>query len=95
VLGNMAELGEKAESLHREIGSYARKKGIHQMLVVGEWAQAVVEGFGDGAIRFEHMESLLSGCDKYIDSDVVLVKGSRSAGMERVVSCLSVDGGEQ
>jgi UDP-N-acetylmuramoyl-tripeptide--D-alanyl-D-alanine ligase len=95
ILGNMAELGDKAEFLHREIGSYARKKGIQQMLVVGEWAEAVVEGFGEAAICFEDMESLLSGCDKYINSDVVLVKGSRSAGMERVVSCLSVDGGEQ
>lgn len=95
VLGNMAELGEKAESLHRDIGSYAREKGVGQMLLVGEWAQAVVEGFGDSAICFEDMESLLNGCDKYINSDVVLVKGSRSAGMERVVNYLSVDGGEQ
>lgn len=95
VLGNMAELGEKSELLHRQIGRYAREKGIRQMLVVGEWAEAVVEEFGESAKSFDDMESLLSGCDQYLDSDVVLVKGSRSAGMERVVSWLSVDEGEQ
>ena len=95
VLGNMGELGRQAESLHREVGRYAREKGVGQMLVIGEWASAVGDGFGEGAILFDDMDQLLSSCKKLINSDVVLVKGSRSAAMERVVNVLKANGVEQ
>lgn len=94
-LGNMAELGERAEDLHCEIGCYAREKGVGQLLVTGEFGRAVVEGFGEGAMYFETLELMLNDCEKFISSDVVLVKGSRSAGMERLVNKLKIDGGEK
>ena len=88
VLGNMAELGEESESLHREVGAYAKEKGIKQVLAIGEFADAVIEGFGIDGESFHEMEQLLSHCRDLSDVDVVLVKGSRSAKMERVVTAL-------
>ncbi len=90
VLGTMAELGEQAEALHREVGRYTREAGINRLLAVGEWADAVVDGFGEGASGFDDMKALLAACEENTEASVVLVKGSRSAGMERVVELLKL-----
>lgn len=89
VLGAMRELGPTSESLHREIGEYARDAGIERFWGVGPELRGAVEVFGDGASWF-------ADCDTAIDAlagefhahDTVLVKGSRGARMERVLHAL-------
>lgn len=89
VMGNMAELGADAKALHAEIGEYAASAGVTALYACGEHANAMASAFGEGAYAFaerdELIESLKSGLG---DSDQVLVKGSRSAGMEKVVETL-------
>jgi UDP-N-acetylmuramoyl-tripeptide--D-alanyl-D-alanine ligase len=88
ILGTMGELGDLAESGHRDVAEYARAKGIEQLLVVGEFAPLVAEVFGAGCLPFDELQQLLDDLDKSLSSTVVLVKGSRSAHMERVVEAL-------
>lgn len=91
VLGMMGELGEDAECLHGDIADYARDHGIDQLLVVGRFAAMMAARFGDNAYAFESMSDLLTALDSLISADVVLVKGSRSTAMERVVDSLSAE----
>ncbi len=79
VLGGMAELGPDAARYHREIGSLARGLGIAPVIGVGEMARdyAPDEWAADPAAAVELADDLLA------DGDVILVKGSRSVGLEQ------------
>ena len=94
VLGDMGELGGEARSLHREIGRRARQAGIEHLWATGELSAEAVDGFGEGGRRFPDPE-VLSGELRSVlgDDDLVLVKGSRSAAMDRVSAAISLGGG--
>jgi UDP-N-acetylmuramoyl-tripeptide--D-alanyl-D-alanine ligase len=84
VLGEMAELGPGAAAYHREVGSHARDEGIDLLIGVGEPAREYDpdELVGDPAEAAELLAAQLE------PGDTVLVKGSRSAGLEAVAEIL-------
>ncbi|MDX1551866.1 MAG: UDP-N-acetylmuramoyl-tripeptide--D-alanyl-D-alanine ligase [Marinobacter sp.] len=86
VLGAMAELGPDSLALHREVGEFARAMGIERLLVVGAGCQGYVDGFGDAAeVCTTHEDAVRRLFEGPADSQTVLVKGSRSSAMDRVV----------
>ncbi len=90
VLGDLAELGQDAEILHQQLGSYAKQQGIRQLLAVGQLSQLAVTAFGTNAQHFQQQSQLIAYLLKQLnDQQVILVKGSRSQQMERVVQALS------
>jgi UDP-N-acetylmuramoyl-tripeptide--D-alanyl-D-alanine ligase len=86
VLGTMAELGPDGPRFHHEIGELAGSLGVDVLITVGEAALPFADGF-DGeryaAATPEEAGSLLEELAR--PGDRVLVKGSRSAGLERVL----------
>ena len=88
VLADMKELGEGAKDLHREVGASARASGVDRLFALGDLAQNYVDGFGDGAEWYGEIDSLLADVSKAGNSVNILVKGSRSMRMERVVDAL-------
>jgi UDP-N-acetylmuramoyl-tripeptide--D-alanyl-D-alanine ligase len=89
VLGDMAELGEEKEELHRKAGEQARELGIKHLLATGDLARFTVEAFGSGAQFFDDRQQLINYLEQGItENSVVLVKGSRSMGMEQIVNAL-------
>ena len=89
VLGDMAELGTEGAALHACAGRSARRQGVERLLAVGELSAEAVRAFGDGAIHFEDCASLVDRLrDELPDGATVLVKGSRSMVMERVVEAI-------
>jgi UDP-N-acetylmuramoyl-tripeptide--D-alanyl-D-alanine ligase len=94
VLGDLAELGEEAETLHAEIGRRAKAAGLSHLCTLGRLSRRAAMAFGEGAEAFERIEDLVSVLkERAVAGDTLLIKGSRSAGMERVVKLL-MDGGE-
>jgi len=86
VLGDMAELGAETQRAHAEMGAYAREAGINCFLAIGEFSRAAVTAFGDNGHWFATQDSLVRFLTRQLSSDVTaLVKGSRSARMDRVV----------
>jgi UDP-N-acetylmuramoyl-tripeptide--D-alanyl-D-alanine ligase len=85
VLGDMGEVGEHGPEFHREIGAYARSKGVSQLLALGEATRHAVQAFGEGARRYENIDELVGS----LKSKTILVKGSRFMKMERVVAALT------
>ena len=87
VLGTMAELGKDSPEYHREIGAHAAERGVDLLVPVGEEALAYTAGF-DGETQPvatpEEAGALLEEVAR--PGDRVLVKGSRSVGLERVLS---------
>jgi UDP-N-acetylmuramoyl-tripeptide--D-alanyl-D-alanine ligase len=89
VLGDMAELGDDKEALHRNAGEQARALGIKHLFATGDLARHAVESFGEDAQFFQDRQQLIEQLEQGISGDsVVLVKGSRSMGMEQIVNAL-------
>jgi UDP-N-acetylmuramoyl-tripeptide--D-alanyl-D-alanine ligase len=92
VLGDMLELGPEAPRFHREAGARAASAGFDLVAGVGELARELTEGargagaearwFPDAAAAAEWLES------EAREGDLVLVKGSRGVGLEKVVERL-------
>ena len=90
ILGDMGELGATAAGLHRKAGAQARELGIERLYGIGELAAHAVKGFGAGAAHFHALDDLLDTLRRELRPGVVLlVKGSRSMAMERVVAALT------
>ena len=86
LLGAMRELGHSSSELHREIGAYARAAGIDQLWGVGPELEICVDAFGAGGQYFEDRAAALVAIERQFgEGDTVLVKGSRSAGMEQIL----------
>ncbi len=86
VLGEMAELGAEARAYHEEVGALVRRLGIEQVIAVGEHARAYGgEWAPDAAAAAERAGSALR------PGDAVLVKGSRSVGLEAVAAKLTAE----
>jgi len=92
VLGAMLELGDDSSALHRDIGTYAQAAGIEQLWGVGPELDVCVAAFGAGGRHFEdRAEALAALAGEFGEGDTVLIKGSRSAGMEQVLHALLPD----
>lgn len=92
ILGAMAELGSDSEALHRQAGEQARQLGIQRLYTLGALAAHAAQGFGPGAQAFKELDTLLHAVRQELAPGVtVLIKGSRSARMERVVAALTGD----
>ncbi|MGH8312022.1 MAG: glutamate ligase domain-containing protein, partial [Gammaproteobacteria bacterium] len=90
-LGDMGELGERAAALHADCGELARRFGIVRLMSFGSLSLHATEQFGAGAEHFVDMEALVSALRAGMRPGItLLVKGSRSMRMERVVEALRV-----
>ncbi len=86
VFGAMAELGPQAKALHREVGEFARTEQIERLLTVGPGCEGYAEGFGAATEVYQTHEDAVNAVISAKQSPLtVLVKGSRSSAMDRVV----------
>ena len=89
VLGEMGELGDDAQALHGGVGRRAREAGIERLFALGPLGKAAVDAFGDGGAHFDSHAALADALRRELHPQArVLVKGSRSSAMERIVSAL-------
>lgn len=88
VLGPLAELGEAAAPAYREIGALTTRLGVDRLVVVGQPAQPLHHAVPGSALvpDVPAAVELLGG--ELAAGDVVLIKASRSFGLERVAEAL-------
>ncbi|MCW2989277.1 MAG: UDP-N-acetylmuramoyl-tripeptide--D-alanyl-D-alanine ligase [Solirubrobacterales bacterium] len=85
VLGEMGELGPGAPDFHREVGEHARAAGVDMLLGVGLPAR----DYGPDELVADPAEAAELLAARLQPGDAVLVKGSRSAGLEAVAAELA------
>jgi len=93
ILGDMRDLGERAETAHRELGNAAARTGVDRLYCVGRQAETVREGAIDNGLDAHCIETVddLDALHDLLDDqlragDVVLFKGSRSLQLDRVAA---------
>lgn len=87
VLGDMGELGVETQLAHAEMGVYAKNGNVDEFFALGEFSKGAADSFGENAHWFASHDTLVRFLkSKLKDNVTVLVKGSRSARMDRVVS---------
>ena len=87
VLGDMAEVGDDGPQMHAEVGLYAKEKGIDYLLAYGKASRQTVQAFGSQATHFEDIHQMAPYI-RILKPLNILVKGSRSMRMERVIADL-------
>ena len=93
VLGRMGELGVQSQVGHQRVGEVAARAGIDLVIGVGAECAFITESAQSGGVKdvrhFLTIEEAVSARKATAQAgDVVLVKGSRSARMERIVEGL-------
>ena len=89
ILGDMLELGEKEEAMHRDVGAYAASRGVDLVLCSGRLGAAIAEGAGERGRWFASVEELNRALPELIrEGDRVLVKASRGMRFERIAEAL-------
>jgi UDP-N-acetylmuramoyl-tripeptide--D-alanyl-D-alanine ligase len=95
VLADMLELGAESAAWHSRVGQSAARLGIDGLIAVGRYAADLLVGARAEGMHSEQLaqcddrEVVAAVLDCWIEpGDVVLVKGSRSMRMERVVEQL-------
>ncbi len=84
VLGDMGEVGDQGPQFHREVGDYARERGIDAFFTLGALAADM------GGRHFADIEPLNAAVLAQLpQANSVLVKGSRFMKMERVVQAIT------
>ncbi|KAF0191592.1 MAG: UDP-N-acetylmuramoyl-tripeptide--D-alanyl-D-alanine ligase [Gammaproteobacteria bacterium] len=94
VIGDMAELGERAAQMHEAIGRKARAAGVEHVYATGVLSRFAAEAFGSNARHFasqpELIDALRTDLARLSGATVtILVKGSRSSRMENIVKALA------
>ncbi|HEY1490159.1 MAG TPA: UDP-N-acetylmuramoyl-tripeptide--D-alanyl-D-alanine ligase, partial [Verrucomicrobiae bacterium] len=97
VLGDMAELGSHSEVAHTEVGRRAAEAGVGQLFAIGKMAPVMAKAARDAGLNrvFEFLDAdaAASAVKSFVKpGDVVLLKASRVARLERVAETLRPDG---
>ena len=90
LLGDMLEIGDKAEEFHYRIGELAKDLSIKNLFATGKYAKNTLDGFLGG----EYVENDASLSKRIFNSlgenDVILVKGSRKMKLEKIIEQMKV-----
>ena len=87
ILGDMGELGTQARGYHQEVGEYAKACQIDDLLTLGVLSQSTSDAFNGHHFseKSQLMRCLISLLENEQQQISILIKGSRSARMEKVV----------
>ncbi|ORU89921.1 MAG: UDP-N-acetylmuramoyl-tripeptide--D-alanyl-D-alanine ligase [Cycloclasticus sp. symbiont of Poecilosclerida sp. M] len=91
VLGDFSELGDAAESIHQQLGQDIANSGVERLYATGRFMKHTVKSASAGiqAKHFAEKSALITELSKaLVKGVVVLVKGSRSQGLEDIVDQL-------
>jgi UDP-N-acetylmuramoyl-tripeptide--D-alanyl-D-alanine ligase len=92
LLADMAEVGDQGPAFHTEVGRHAAARGIDAVWTFGVQSQAVARECGGR--HFATMDELQAALPQGPAAASVLVKGSRSMRMERIVKVFTDSQGE-
>jgi UDP-N-acetylmuramoyl-tripeptide--D-alanyl-D-alanine ligase len=91
VMGDMGEVGDNGPEFHREIGAYAKERGIDALYAMGDASRDACTAYGASAHHVADVGTLVAQLQQagFGAAATLLVKGSRFMQMERVVDAVT------
>jgi len=100
ICGEMAELGSQSETLHADLGRAVAEAGVDLLVTVGDPPRTTARTAREASrhnlqtMSFEDAPRVCGRLQEFVrKDDIILVKGSRTARLERVVQELIKDNG--
>lgn len=94
VLGDMLELGEYEEKMHREIGNWLTDKSFETLVTVGKLANYFSQNLKKANAKIHNLENAEAAADFIFnekpDDTVILLKASRGIGLEKIINKLNL-----
>jgi UDP-N-acetylmuramoyl-tripeptide--D-alanyl-D-alanine ligase len=92
LLGDMLELADSAEKLHRETGAFLADLNVDLLLSYGDLSKFTAEAAGKKGKKTIHCNTHREAADillkKLMPGDIVLIKGSRLMALEKVTQLI-------
>ena len=89
VLGDMLELGDQSEQFHREVGEATDLASIDQVIAVGPAAKSIADARRGASLHVDSVDYLVTDLPEFPSNSTILIKGSRSVGLDRLVTALT------
>ena len=96
VLGDMKELGERSDDMHRSVGSYLARRGVDLLFTLGNSAAFIADAALESGMKIESVISVIDPTEKeklaslikekMSEGDAILFKASRSMKLEEVIA---------
>ena len=95
IAGDMFELGEETEKLHEQVGETVASMGIDMVIGVGPLGGVIAEAASKSGVKTATFRTVKDARKEIVNllesGDVVLLKGSRGMGMEKLLDALDKD----
>ena len=98
VLGDMKELGERSDDMHRSVGTYLARRGIDMLFTLGNSAAYIADAALERGMKSENVISVIDPTEKeklasvikakMSKGDAILFKASRSMKLEEVIASI-------
>jgi UDP-N-acetylmuramoyl-tripeptide--D-alanyl-D-alanine ligase len=92
ILGDMLELGDRSEELHAQLGRDIAAAGVDMLIAVGPQAAFAADSAAEAGRETAKFATITEAKKKIgsllVDGDMVLIKGSRALGMEKLVAAI-------
>ena len=93
VMGDMGELGNDERLLHQQVGEYAKQAKLDEIYTLGTLSESAAVAFGgchfkDKNVLIDTLQQKVAAIKAGKEEVTILVKGSRSARMEKIVERL-------
>ncbi len=89
VLGDMLELGDQSQRFHSEVGKATDLASIDQVIAVGPAAKGIADARQGASIHVDSVDHLIIDLPEFPANSTILIKGSRSVGLDRLVTALT------
>lgn len=89
VLGDMLELGDQSEQFHSEVGKATDLASIDQVIAVGPAAKSIADARQGASLHVDSVDHLITDLPEFPANSTILIKGSRSVGLDRLVKALT------
>ena len=89
VLGDMLELGDQSQKFHSEVGKATDLASIDQVIAVGPAAKSIADARQGASLHVDSVDHLVTDLPDFPANSTILIKGSRSVGLDRLVKALT------